>query len=1506
MDIKELDSFRLSDAVKFHNELNPKLFRGNRLDPAIRKQLLVIADDFLSELGVNDLKVKDITVSGSNAAYSYTPHSDLDLHILIDYNQFPNDSIYRELFKAKKDLYNDSHNITVKGIPVELYAQDSSEPFVSLGQYSVKDDKWLKIPTKRRANFDQSATVAKYRKLHEFVLQALQEKNLNKVKKSIDKLKQYRKAGLSSGGEFSPENLAYKALRKQGAIQKLFDLRDNLHSKSLSIENMYQNIGESTNRPIVYFDMDGVLADFNGGYQKLFGKPPSDSAKDDPNVSKLVGSDFFSTLKKLPGADELINIAVKLFGSYSICSSPLRNDHKNSELNKRYWIAKHLNPQPDNIVITGKKDSYAKGKNILIDDKPKNIIPWRERGGIGILYNAYTDDPNSVIEQLKQIAGVVDEDIPVTPGPTQKQRAASIEKTQPKLGSGYFGKVYDQPEGELGIGTAKKISRFDQNKPTLDGYYAYINKLMSLKDQNDNPYLPQIYNANIVKPKRGAPYFELDMEKLSPWKDLEEDELLTIFSRALDVQLNSVEEFRQLVGRKGVPYKDIIIEELLRYITKTISDQNYKDIKGNSIKDSQLIEAINIIRYLQKTGYGEDLHAGNVMVRRTKYGPQLVLTDPLSFGSQTKMDKVEQGKIRINTIGVTVPPDYFVYVYDKFSNNALKIHKMYGTYDEIKKEVRQKYDPYWYDVEIIANDRKLGTKAQQPKSKKVATGNDWIPSISTTKNQARNKQHSPKRYNVYDQPHDAPPWITKKMLGDVIASSENEALRLARQKFQNVPPHKISVMIDILSDFDKKLDEADDRSIEAKEIDKKLKAAGYKKLGAGVEAAVYIRDQGSVIKILMPALEDMKDLNKDFYNAEKTFLSFYNFVKKNKGNPFLPKFIPIQGKDYARFKIGDRTFLQISMEQLYPYKKNSLEEAIIWAFSEFAASKMSWSEVEDIMGNPETFEYFGDNPQQYYFMAKHTAPKKFAKAWQTIAMTDKNKLLYYQLLYETMATLYKYGRANNMGWDLHTENVMRRKDGTLVITDPFYDFINNKLNEIKALEDYDPNGPPPGPEFKPTMPAGTLRVDVSDVYDWYKLGQHISNMKGLGKHDFGKGPPSTILSFGDEDTEHQYIQDLEKTGLTTTDIDPIDKNQPIGMKKQKVDPTYNVGVTEGLSWSSLDAGLSMEDKMAIFEEYAINGNLTEAIDDDKRDYFMSLFRLSDIPIKDKKYIVAPLALVGNKIMPLDDPSIMNYFGQDKDGLVFYRDDVTKTYPSKAIRDLSVFNVFTFANKAVYDKFRTALSLKFDINLPSVGNSEQGLTEALDKPYKLKWYPGDWDEVTAYADIPDGDDLTIIFNNDENEEGEEAWSLEFYRNNSQEITGEGDAQRIFATVLSAIQTFIKKYKPNRIIFSASKEVEPGQKIQSRANLYDRLVQRYAKALGYKAFRADAGNKVHYELSKIKKSVSEASGYIPSEKEKNDPRFKTALTVDVKPDSIKKNAKAFGSKISRAGIPPLLKP
>ena len=260
MNLKELNSFKLSDAVTFHDKLNPKLWNGTKLRPEVREQLLIIAQDFLQELGVNDLDVKDITISGSNAAFSYTKHSDLDLHILVDMGNLPTNEVYRELFNAKKTIYNDTHDIKINNIPVELYVQDSREPVVSLGEYSVMNDQWIKIPTKRRSDFDQTATKSKYEKLLSLIEIALQSKKYSKVKHIIDTIKRYRQAGLDKGGEFGPENLAYKMLRSQGYITKLYELRDKLHSEKLSFETMYQNIHEDVDQEIHnYSKLDNIL-----------------------------------------------------------------------------------------------------------------------------------------------------------------------------------------------------------------------------------------------------------------------------------------------------------------------------------------------------------------------------------------------------------------------------------------------------------------------------------------------------------------------------------------------------------------------------------------------------------------------------------------------------------------------------------------------------------------------------------------------------------------------------------------------------------------------------------------------------------------------------------------------------------------------------------------------------------------------------------------------------------------------------------------------------------------------------------------------------------------------------------------------------------------------------------------------------------------------------------------------------------------------------------------------
>ena len=162
--------------------------------------------------------------------------------------------------------------------------------------------------------------------------------------------------------------------------------------------------------PIAYVDMDGVIANFFAEYAKLAGVksgnyrdiPP---AKTDPTLNKMIGTDFFNRLPKFPTTDKLIQLVVKEFGSYKILSSPLRGDHENSKQQKIKWIQRELAIQPDEIIVVGRKDSYAVQadgtQNILIDDRGRNIQGWLQRGGYGIKYQADEDPLSKVAEGIK-------------------------------------------------------------------------------------------------------------------------------------------------------------------------------------------------------------------------------------------------------------------------------------------------------------------------------------------------------------------------------------------------------------------------------------------------------------------------------------------------------------------------------------------------------------------------------------------------------------------------------------------------------------------------------------------------------------------------------------------------------------------------------------------------------------------------------------------------------------------------------------------------------------------------------------------------------------------------------------------------------------------------------------------------------------------------------------------------------------------------------------------------
>jgi len=195
-------------------------------------------------------------------------------------------------------------------------------------------------------------------------------------------------------------------------IQDALGVTIDENNKKLYNESM------TDGKPTVYLDMDGVLADFFGGVEKLYGvehwkQLTNDKTKDLKKevIDRITGTDFFATLPKFDTADGLIDM-VKQFtgGTFSINTSPLRGDHENSGKYKKVWISNNIEA-PAEIIVTGRKETYAKNKasgtpNILIDDRPVNIQRWQAAGGYGILYQANRDQLTKVQKGLEDYAKV--------------------------------------------------------------------------------------------------------------------------------------------------------------------------------------------------------------------------------------------------------------------------------------------------------------------------------------------------------------------------------------------------------------------------------------------------------------------------------------------------------------------------------------------------------------------------------------------------------------------------------------------------------------------------------------------------------------------------------------------------------------------------------------------------------------------------------------------------------------------------------------------------------------------------------------------------------------------------------------------------------------------------------------------------------------------------------------------------------------------------------------------
>ena len=254
-DIAELEDADVDlSSFSIKKRLNPKFWKDGHLDTRIRLKLMDIADAVMEYIDADWFDPEDVIMTGSLANYNWNDeYSDIDLHILIDFDDIHSDreTAKKYLDKAMKAWKSEHSNITIYGFPVEVYVQDADETHTSTGVYSIDKDKWLVKPDiekLRNCKINKKKIrkmVAHYGTKIDNLCDIYNETNddeyrvrklAEKVDKLFDAMKRERKKGLnSSTSEINNGNIMYKALRRSGYLQKIIDLKHKVFDKMHSL-----------------------------------------------------------------------------------------------------------------------------------------------------------------------------------------------------------------------------------------------------------------------------------------------------------------------------------------------------------------------------------------------------------------------------------------------------------------------------------------------------------------------------------------------------------------------------------------------------------------------------------------------------------------------------------------------------------------------------------------------------------------------------------------------------------------------------------------------------------------------------------------------------------------------------------------------------------------------------------------------------------------------------------------------------------------------------------------------------------------------------------------------------------------------------------------------------------------------------------------------------------------------------------------------------------------------
>lgn len=238
---------KLIEQIELHETLNPKLWDLNtfKLRPEVKSKLENIVSTFIDYVDF-PIDIVDVELVGSNCSYNYTPHSDIDLHIIANFeNVSDEEALITAFYNSKKASFNSAYDIKIRGIDVEMYIQDVNAGITSNGIYSLTDDEWIKKPEKLTSipDIDVSEPVAKWQTK---IKDILENGTLDDVNDAINQIYRVRHQSIAADGEFGKGNIIFKEIRNLGLLDALKTAKIEFSAKQLSLESLSR--GQIVNR----------------------------------------------------------------------------------------------------------------------------------------------------------------------------------------------------------------------------------------------------------------------------------------------------------------------------------------------------------------------------------------------------------------------------------------------------------------------------------------------------------------------------------------------------------------------------------------------------------------------------------------------------------------------------------------------------------------------------------------------------------------------------------------------------------------------------------------------------------------------------------------------------------------------------------------------------------------------------------------------------------------------------------------------------------------------------------------------------------------------------------------------------------------------------------------------------------------------------------------------------------------------------------------------------------